>query len=916
VTRQPRRIVFVLAAAAVAACGTSGQPPPAHVFPVQELTLPSGLRVVIEQDEVSPIAGVTLIVDVGSSDDPTGKHGTAHTIEHMAFRAPDETGRSMYARLVNLGAASINGATGIEQTSYHAFCPRWALPQLLAIVAHRLADPLRGMDDSLFAKESAVVAEEIGRLEGAYGLETLMPVLLPAGNPYARAYAERRQTPPLSLAEVRGFADRYYRSERITLVISGAGATDWKDALLPKLPAAWRGDAAVPRSAVRRPLAAFAPPAAAGTNLVTKMTPVVTVPELWMAWRVPPAVGTAASRLSVTARVVDRMLSGRLDADGTNDVLTIDAFAVTDRLASAIVCRFKLRSPNDAIRIRNETRAAIEALGDPTLIHIKGRLRGSYDNALTEAKLRTALGMESLKDRTEARAELAHSGSGALLSQVLDDLEKITIDDVASFAQRYLQPDAARAVLLVPEEIPNVTHARARLKRNPSDGDDAADTEPDPVDAEPEGEPATDRANKPAPLPSRPDLLAVAQAPGTSAARVRTLSNGLTAVAMRRAGLPFVSMLLGFHADPQPNDPPGARIAYERTLDWRLSSGPLERGILLSFRLYADSARESLSMFSNSLETAFDLMSEEGDSLHVVWPNPAFQRWADHEAAQAATPSDQAARAFVNELFGTHAYHLRPTAEMARKVTGPDAQAWLRRVRRPANGALIIVGDVDPEMALQAAERTLHGWTGDATPPPPPPQPPAGPMANRDGGAQILYTNDPRRRTAFVRFGCFLPPVRTPRDSIVNDLLSSLIEGNFRRRLRLQKGVTYDYDVAARAYRGGTAVLFGQLDVAGKASADAIKVLRDWFDEAPGSPITEKRVDQYRWSKARRSGMRYATGQQLAGALFRAWNMGWQPAALDDYPRDLASVTTDDVSAALKICRKSAVISVLGPETY
>ena len=56
-----------------------------------------------------------------------------------------------------------------------------------------------------------------------------------------------------------------------------------------------------------------------------------------------------------------------------------------------------------------------------------------------------------------------------------------------------------------------------------------------------------------------------------------------------------------------------------------------------------------------------------------------------------------------------------------------------------------------------------------------------------------------------------------------------------------------------------------------------------------------------------------ATGVQLARSLFHAWNMGWEPAVLDDYPRDLASVTQKDVVAALDACRKSAVISVLGP---
>ena len=38
---------------------------------------------------------------------------------------------------------------------------------MLAVVLGRLANPLNGMDDKLFAKESSVVAEELRKREGA-----------------------------------------------------------------------------------------------------------------------------------------------------------------------------------------------------------------------------------------------------------------------------------------------------------------------------------------------------------------------------------------------------------------------------------------------------------------------------------------------------------------------------------------------------------------------------------------------------------------------------------------------------------------------------------------------------------------------------------------------------------------------------
>lgn len=916
---------FVLALAATAAsltCATTGPAVPMHLLPVAEQTLPSGLRVVIEQDLGSAVAGVVLTVDVGSVDDPPGKHGMAHTLEHLAFRAPDPGGRSMYARLVRLGAASFNGETEIERTTYWAVGPRQTLDEMLAIVLGRLADPLAGMDDKLFAKESRVVAEEVHKREGASGWEVMMPALLPPGHPHARAWAERDATPPLSLAEIRRFSEVFYRPERMTLVISGPVPLELEKALTGKLPAAWQGRAAERRAPIRRPATAFEGPRPAPPDLPTHKSIAVVIPELWMAWRVPPASGIAASRLEVLARVVERMLSGRLDWNGTNDVLNIDVWPSPGRMASAIVCRFKLRSPNDAVRIRNETRGALEALADVTLIHMKARLRASYNEAVIDGVLRTALRLDSLSERTKAEAALVHFESGAQSAQVIDALAKITVDEVADFAGRYLTPDAARAVLLLPEEVRNVTHVRSRWKKDARETDASAGTEPDrEAESEPEAEAdaeTTAAAPVPAPAlapPSPPDLQATVVIPGARAALIRRLSNGLSVIAMRRAGLPFVSMLLGFHADPQPGDAPGARVAFGEALRWDLSAAPLDRGILRSRKLHGDNAQVALSTFAANLETALDLLSEEGETLHVSWPNPAFIRWVDREAIQASAPDAQAARAFRSALFGDHPYRLDPTAEVARQLTAREAEAWFARVRRPANGVLVIVGDITPETAVQAAEKALHGWKGDGAPPPPPPAPasPGPPTTDADGGARLLYTSDPRRQSAYVRFGCVLPPVRAPRDNIVHQHLAGMMQANLRRRLRLVKGVTYGYDVDADVFRGGTAVLLGHLDVDGKSAPDAIEVLRDWFDDTHTSPITAKRFEQHRWNRARRSGLMNATGSQLARSLLNAWNMGWEPAVLDDYARDLASVTQKDIVAALDACRKNAVISVLGP---
>ena len=178
------------------------------------------------------------------------------------------------------------------------------------------------------------------------------------------------------------------------------------------------------------------------------------------------------------AAVIEQVLSSRLDLDGTNDVLGVDGFAFPGRLSTVVGCRFKLRDVADATRIRNETRAAIEALADATLIYTKGRLYGSHIRALRSAMLTTALGMESIQGRATARAELVHAGSSALISNVLGALEKVTIEDLSTSRPAISSPMQRGPCLSCPESMQPTARKRGISTAKPDASRPAGHGEP------------------------------------------------------------------------------------------------------------------------------------------------------------------------------------------------------------------------------------------------------------------------------------------------------------------------------------------------------------------------------------------------------------------------------------------------------
>jgi zinc protease len=129
---------------------------------LRSLTLPSGLKVLVQEDHARKVATIQLWVMVGSSDEEDSERGISHLIEHMAFKGTERRGVGQIASEIEALGGETNAYTSWDETVFHVTVPSHATAQGMDILTDAVLRPT--IDPGELEKEKQVVIEEI--LEG------------------------------------------------------------------------------------------------------------------------------------------------------------------------------------------------------------------------------------------------------------------------------------------------------------------------------------------------------------------------------------------------------------------------------------------------------------------------------------------------------------------------------------------------------------------------------------------------------------------------------------------------------------------------------------------------------------------------------------------------------------------------------
>lgn len=125
---------------------------------VKEYKLDNGLKVLIIEDHKAPLATFQIWYRVGSRDEPAGKSGISHLLEHMMFKGTPKYGSKTFSKMVKRKGGVDNAFTTKDYTMYYQTLASDRIDISIELEADRMQNLI--LDPKEFIAERNVVMEE------------------------------------------------------------------------------------------------------------------------------------------------------------------------------------------------------------------------------------------------------------------------------------------------------------------------------------------------------------------------------------------------------------------------------------------------------------------------------------------------------------------------------------------------------------------------------------------------------------------------------------------------------------------------------------------------------------------------------------------------------------------------------------
>lgn len=189
----------------------------------ESFTLDNGLKVIVINNKKTPAVSHFVWYKVGSKDDPLGKSGLAHFLEHMMFKGTKKFPKGKFSETVNKNGGEFNAFTDNDYTAYYENIGVEKLPLVMELEADRMTN-ISLIEDEV-NKERAVVLEERSVRVDNEPLSLLHEQMMRSlylNHPYGiPVIGWRHEIETFNSIDVDNFFQAYYTPDNAILVLSG-----------------------------------------------------------------------------------------------------------------------------------------------------------------------------------------------------------------------------------------------------------------------------------------------------------------------------------------------------------------------------------------------------------------------------------------------------------------------------------------------------------------------------------------------------------------------------------------------------------------------------------------------------------------------------------------------------------------------
>jgi zinc protease len=419
---------------------------------ITEYRLDNGLKVLLFPDTSKPTVTVNVTYLVGSRHEGYGESGMAHLLEHMLFKGTPTRPTGIMAELSNHGA-QFNGTTSYDRTNYFETMTstdenlRWALE----MEADRMVNSRVSRQD--LDTEMTVVRNEFERGENNAGrvLEERVVSTAYLWHAYGRsAIGSRSDIEHVPIEKLQAFYHNYYQPDNALLIIAGKFDADKTLALIKNT------FGAIPKPA-RKLIPTYTEEPVQDGEREVMLRRVGDNQMLMTAYHVPAGSDPDSPALDVLSAILDEAPSGRLYKALVESKKAVSVRGENNQLHDAGYLLFQAAVRKDG-SLDDARKAMLDVLdgvakeppSKEEVDRVRTRMLKDYELMFNNSQ-RVALIL----------SEWSSMGDWRLMFLDRDRIEKVTPEDVARVAAKYLKTSNRTIGEFIPTDKPERTEIAA-----------------------------------------------------------------------------------------------------------------------------------------------------------------------------------------------------------------------------------------------------------------------------------------------------------------------------------------------------------------------------------------------------------------------------------------------------------------------